>query len=75
MKHAEIVAALQELKRTGAWERIAKVVGVDYFTVSRIARQNIKDPGVHLCERLGPAIRAELDARPTAGSAVAVQGG
>lgn len=65
MTHAETVAELQRLKGSGAWEDIAKLCGIDYFTVSRIARQDIKNPGVLTVEKIAAAI-AKLKEPPQA---------
>ena len=59
MTLSEIVSVLRELKGSGAWRRVAVASQVDYFTVSRIARGNIANPGVLTCERIAGALAAE----------------
>jgi hypothetical protein len=65
MTHAEMLKELQRLKGSGAWEDIAKLCGIDYFTVSRIARQDIKNPGVLTVEKIAAAM-AKLKTEPRA---------
>lgn len=55
---AAIRTALEVRKRTGSWYRIAKAASVPYDTLARIARGEIKSPGIQLCERIDAAIDA-----------------
>ena len=59
MTLAEIVSELKGLKGSGAWRRIAAASEVDYYTVSRIMRGVIPNPGVLTCERIARAIKTE----------------
>jgi hypothetical protein len=58
MRLVDIVASLKALKGKGSWQRIAEISGVDYSTLSRIARGEIPNPGVITCERIDAAIQA-----------------
>ena len=58
----DLISALQGLKGSGRWNRLAEVSGVNYFTIARIARGAIKSPGLLTAQRLAaaiPAVRAE----------------
>lgn len=66
MRLVDIVASLNALKGLGCWERIAKVSGVDYSTIARIARGEIPNPGVVTCERISAAV-AEVKSEPSKG--------
>lgn len=48
--HSYVVRHLQDSK--GTWPRIAKETGISKRTIEKIARQEVKDPGVSLVERL-----------------------
>jgi len=44
---------LQQLDTTkGAWSRIAKDTGISKRTIEKIARQEVKNPGVHSIQAL-----------------------
>lgn len=38
--------------RKGSWGQIADAVGMSKRTLEKIARKEIKNPGIHSCERL-----------------------
>ena len=58
----QIIKPLQErlnrAKGTDRWQRIAARAGCNYYTVSRIARGELDNPGSQLAERLFEALRA-----------------
>lgn len=64
--HTELIAALAACRGTGRWNDIAKAAGLSYFTLSRIARGDIADPGIRTCEKLFAAIKATASAIPLA---------
>ncbi len=51
-----LISALHSIKGTGGWKKLAQDSGVDYFTIARIARGEIKSPGVLTCEKLEAAL-------------------
>jgi hypothetical protein len=53
--HDFVVSGL--LKRKKTWPAIARETGVPYPTIGKIARREIKDPGVSSCERLARHLR------------------
>jgi hypothetical protein len=56
MKLDELIAHLGKLKGSGDWQRLAASSGVNYFTIARIYRGEIPNPGVRIVERLVDAI-------------------
>jgi hypothetical protein len=59
-----MVAELQRLKGSGCWKRIAERSGSDYTTVARIARGDLKNPGILTCEAIVAAMKAETEPQP-----------
>lgn len=53
--HDFVVSGL--LKRKNTWPAISRETGVPYPTIGKIARREIKDPGVSSCERLARHLR------------------
>ncbi|WKB52996.1 hypothetical protein [Eleftheria terrae] len=67
----QLISRLQAMKGSGGWRRLAKQSGVDYFTVARIARREIANPGMRTCERLMAALPPEVaPSDPQAGGEV-----
>lgn len=58
MTHDQLVAELRLLKGSGAWQKVAELAAVHYFTVARIARGEMPNPGIKTCERIEAAILA-----------------
>ena len=56
MTYQQLLAELQRLKGSGAWQKLATGAGIDYFTVARIARGEIADPGVKTVEKIVAAM-------------------
>lgn len=52
MTHDQLVAELRALKGSGAWQKVADAAGIHYFTVARIARGEMPNPGIKTCERI-----------------------
>ncbi|MCM5682926.1 hypothetical protein M8A51_25670 [Schlegelella sp. S2-27] len=57
MRLDKLIEALQEIKGSGEWEKLARLSGVNYFTVARIARRKIANPGIGTVEKLTAALR------------------
>lgn len=53
--HEFVVSGL--LRRQGTWPAIARETGVPYPTIGKIARREIRDPGVTSCEKLARHLR------------------
>lgn len=53
--HDFVVAKLQACK--GRWRMVADKTGISKRTIEKIARREIKDPGVSLIERLASYFR------------------
>lgn len=54
--HAYVIDELQRSK--GQWTRVAADTGISKRTIEKIARQEVKDPGVSLVERLATYFRS-----------------
>ena len=52
---------LNGCKGSDQWKRIADHAGCHYFTVARIARGALENPGVMLVDRLFAAVEATSD--------------
>lgn len=52
-----IIKDLLRLKESGRWRDLAAISNVDYGTIGRIAREEIKSPGILICERLSKGIK------------------
>lgn len=55
--HEFVLRCLQEKK--GSWPVVARETGISRRTIEKIARQEIKDPGVSLIERLAGYFRSQ----------------
>lgn len=51
-----VLAELESAK--GSWTQVAKATGISKRTIEKIARQEVKDPGVSLIERLAKYFRS-----------------
>lgn len=67
--HAELVKKLAACRGAGRWDDIARVAGVSYFTLSRIATGRISNPGIKTCEALFDALEATAGPRRRAAGA------
>ena len=56
-----IAAQLQQ--RKGKWRELAKASGVPYFTLTKIARGTITNPGIDTVNKLLPHLRNEPNAQ------------
>lgn len=72
MKLDQVIEALQSLKGDGAWRAVAEHSHIHYDTLARIARGDIKRPGVQTIEAIaealaviGPSRRAPTPATST----------
>jgi len=52
-----VLDQLQDSK--GAWPSVARATGISRRTIEKIARQEVKDPGVSLIEKLASHFRAQ----------------
>lgn len=64
---------LNGCKGTDQWQRIADHAGCHYFTVARIARGALANPGVLLVDRLFAAVLATTEAGRPAPTCAAIQ--
>lgn len=53
--HEFVIRGLQE--RKGAWRTVAAGSGVPYKTLEKVARREVADPGVSICEKLAKYFR------------------
>lgn len=51
---------LEECKGTGRWRLVATQAGCHYYTLARIARGDLDNPGIQLVERLFAALDATV---------------
>lgn len=61
MRFADVLKSLAARKGDGSWLMVAKLAGVHYDTVARIARGDMKTPSVQAVERIAAALE-QLDA-------------
>ena len=55
--YAFVLEELQAAK--GHWPRVAEATGISRRTIEKIARREVKDPGVSLVERLAAHFRSD----------------
>ncbi len=53
--HEFVIRGLQE--RKGQWRKVAEGSGVPYKTLEKVARREVADPGVSICEKLAAFFR------------------
>lgn len=72
MRRMQIIKPLRDrlnaCKGSGRWAAIAARAECNYYTVSRIARGELPNPGCALAERLFAAIKATQPRRPAKAS-------
>lgn len=56
MKYDDVLKALNAHKGDGTWLAVAKLAGVHYDTIARIARKDMKAPSVQSIERIAAAL-------------------
>ncbi len=56
--HQSVLAELE--KRKGRWPEVAEATGISKRTIEKIARQEIKNPGVSHIETLNQYFKSEL---------------
>lgn len=56
MRYEELLKALDDCKGDGTWKEVSKLAGIHYDTVARIARRDMAQPSVQVCERISDAL-------------------
>lgn len=56
MEYQDLLRRLESIKRTGKWNDVAKLAGIPYDTVAKVARGFIKYPTVQTVEKIAKAL-------------------